>query len=223
MKRAAWYHTGSVAFGSFIIAVFEFVRAIMKYVESKCKEATQGNAAAQSMVKFFFCCIQCCLACLECIMKFINRNAYIVIAIDGSSYCTAVMRAVKLLTTNILRVAVVNTVGDSILFIGKLAIAFGSGLIAYLYLDSATYKEGENAVSSPIMIVLLVFLSAYSIGGAFMSVTEMAVDTVLLSYCIDCDENNGRAVNAPPALSDTLDEAEATMKAKEAKGAETST
>lgn len=44
-------------------------------------------------------------------MQFINRNAYIVIAIDGTSYCTAVMRAVKLLVNNVLRVAVVNTVG----------------------------------------------------------------------------------------------------------------
>lgn len=43
--------------------------------------------------------------------------------------------------------------------------------------------------------------------GAFMSVTEMAVDTVLLSYCIDCDENNGRAVNAPPALAEVLEQA----------------
>jgi len=30
---------------------------------------------------------------------------------------------------------------------------------------------------------------------------------VLLSYCIDCDENNGRAVNAPPALAEVLESA----------------
>jgi choline transporter-like protein 2/4/5 len=222
LHNAVWYHLGSVAFGSFIIAVFEFVRAVMKYVEAKCKEATQGNEAATQMIKFFFCCIQCCLACLECIMKFINRNAYIVIAIDGTSYCTAVMRAVKLLTTNILRVAVVNTVGDSILFIGKFTISFASALIAYLYLDTDTYSIGDRAVSSPVLIVLLVFIASYAVASTFMSVTEMAVDTVLLSYCIDCDENDGRAPNAPPELNDTLDAADAELKKKEEAAAATS-
>jgi len=221
MHRAVWYHLGSVAFGSFIIALFEFVRAILKYVEAKCKEATQGNAASSTLIKYSFCCIQCCLACLECIMKFINRNAYIVIAIDGTSYCTAVMRAVKLLVNNVLRVAVVNTVGDSILFIGKFAISFGSALVAYLYLDTDTYAMGERAVSSPVLIVLLVFLASYAVASMFMSVTEMAVDTVLLSYCIDCDENNGRAPNAPPELNDTLDAADEDIK-KRNKEAETS-
>ena len=49
LHNAVWYHLGSVAFGSFIIAVFEFVRAIMKYVEAKCKEATQVRRLLHSM------------------------------------------------------------------------------------------------------------------------------------------------------------------------------
>jgi hypothetical protein len=49
MHRAVWYHLGSVAFGSFIIAMFEFVRAILKYVEAKCKEATQVRQAKMDL------------------------------------------------------------------------------------------------------------------------------------------------------------------------------
>ena len=48
------------------------------------------------------------------------------------------------------------------------------------------------------------------------------VDTVLLSYCIDCDENDGRAPNAPPELNDTLDAADAELKKKEEAAAATS-
>jgi hypothetical protein len=105
------------------------------YVENKCKQLTEDNETAGALVKGCFCCIQCCLACVEYLLKFINRQAYIVIAIDGSSYCTAVQRAVKLMVSNVLTLATVNTVGDCILFLGKLAIAFGSALITYLYLD----------------------------------------------------------------------------------------
>lgn len=206
-SRTARYHTGSMAFGSFIVAVLEFFRAIMVYVENKCKQLTEDNETAGALVKGCFCCIQCCLACVEYLLKFINRQAYIVIAIDGSSYCTAVQRAVKLMVSNVLTLATVNTVGDCILFLGKLAIAFGSALITYLYLDQDSYTFGEKAISSPLFVLLMVLVSSYSVAGAFMSVTEMAVDTVLLSYCIDCDENNGRAVNAPPALADVLESA----------------
>jgi len=69
------------------------------------------------------------------------------------------------------------------------------------------------------MPVALVLLAAYAVAGAFMSVTEMAVDTVLLSYCIDCDENGGQAVNAPPLLNDALDKAEKYSKDKQDKAA----
>jgi len=205
--RTARYHTGSMALGSFIVAVLEFFRSIMVYVENKCKQLTEDNETAGAMVKGCFCCIQCCLACVEWLLKFINRQAYIVIAVDGSSYCTAVSRAVSLMLSNVLTLATVNTVGDCILFLGKVAISFGSALVTYLYLDQDTYSFGEKSISSPLLVVLMAFISSYAVAGAFMSVTEMAVDTVLLSYCIDCDENNGRAVNAPPALAEVLESA----------------
>jgi len=32
----------------------------------------------------------------------------------------------------------------------------------------------------------------------------MAIDTILLSFCIDADEHNGTAMFAPPSLRDTL-------------------
>jgi choline transporter-like protein 2/4/5 len=32
----------------------------------------------------------------------------------------------------------------------------------------------------------------------------MAIDTILLSFCIDADEHNGTAMFAPPFLIDTL-------------------
>lgn len=108
-----------MALGSFIVAVLEFFRSIMVYVENKCKQLTEESETASAMVKGCFCCIQCCLACVEWLLKFINRQAYIVIAVDGSSYCTAVSRAVSLMLSNVLTLATVNTVGDCILFLGK--------------------------------------------------------------------------------------------------------
>ena len=61
---------------------FQFVRAIVSYIESKLKKAS-GN----DLVRCLICACKCCLWMLEKFMKFINRNAYIVCAIKSTNFC----------------------------------------------------------------------------------------------------------------------------------------
>jgi hypothetical protein len=44
----------------------------------------------------------------------------------------------------------------------------------------------------------------YLAAGMFFGVVEMAIDTILLSFCIDSEEHNGTPMFAPPLLMDTL-------------------
>lgn len=37
------YHLGSIALGSFIIAVIQFIRALLEYVDRQMKAANPGN------------------------------------------------------------------------------------------------------------------------------------------------------------------------------------
>jgi hypothetical protein len=60
-------------------------------------------------------------------MKFINRNAYIVVAVKGTSYCVSAGRAIQLLIMNALRLAAVNTVGDALTWLGKVCILLKTG------------------------------------------------------------------------------------------------
>jgi hypothetical protein len=78
--RLIRYHLGSVAFGSFIIALIQLIRMIMQYVEKKLSK--KGGPIAGIMGPILKCC-QCCLWCFEKCMKFLNRNAYIEVAIYG--------------------------------------------------------------------------------------------------------------------------------------------
>ena len=85
-RRTTRYHLGSIALGSFIVAVVQFVRAIMEYVNKKTKKLQDTNP----VVKLFMCCIRYCLWYLEKVLKYINRNAYILVAVKG--YSTAIPR-----------------------------------------------------------------------------------------------------------------------------------
>lgn len=72
--RAFRYHLGSLAFGSLILAIIQFIRVILAYMESQMKKAGGNQNAA---IKFLLRCLSCYLACFERFIKFLNKNAYI--------------------------------------------------------------------------------------------------------------------------------------------------
>lgn len=59
---------------------------------------------------------------LEKVMKYINRNAYIIVAVKGSSFCMAANRAIQLIIINALRIATVNLIGDTLTWLGKVPL-----------------------------------------------------------------------------------------------------
>ena len=71
------YHTGSIAFGALLIAIIQLIRIILEYIDHKLK------GKDNKVVKFILCCCKCCFWCLEKFMKFINRNAYIMVTLSN--------------------------------------------------------------------------------------------------------------------------------------------
>jgi hypothetical protein len=59
--------------------------------------------------------------CMEKCIKFLNKNAYIQVAIHGYSFCKACRSAFFLILRNILRVAAVNMVSGFVLALGKVS------------------------------------------------------------------------------------------------------
>eukprot|EP00238_Polyblepharides_amylifera_P011393 CAMPEP_0196575494 /NCGR_PEP_ID=MMETSP1081-20130531/4961_1 /TAXON_ID=36882 /ORGANISM="Pyramimonas amylifera, Strain CCMP720" /LENGTH=668 /DNA_ID=CAMNT_0041893815 /DNA_START=86 /DNA_END=2092 /DNA_ORIENTATION=- len=201
-RRTLRYHLGSIAVGSFIVAVIQFVRLVLEYVDRKTKELQEGNP----VLKFFMYCIKCCMWYLEKVMKFINRNAYILVAVKGTSYCSSALRAVKLILSNALRLAAVNTVGDALTWLGKVVVALGAGMLMFLLSDADIYTDPESKwyLSSPLLPILLSMLIAFFIASIFFQVYEMAVDTILLSFCEDCQQTDEQPEYAPQLLLDAI-------------------
>ena len=195
LKRTLRYSLGSLAFGSFIMAVIQFVRAVVKYMEHKMKALKEKNI----IISYVMYCVNCFLWCLQKIVQFINRHAYVVIAIEGISYCQAAGKGISIMGGNLMRVAAVNVIGDSFLFLGKIAVAALCTLVSV-----EVFGMSDLELSSPFMPTVLVFILSLFVASLFFSVAEMAIDTVLMSYCIDCNNNGGQALSAPPLLQSTL-------------------
>ncbi|KAK9804898.1 hypothetical protein WJX72_010746 [[Myrmecia] bisecta] len=217
MKNTTLYHLGSIALGSFIIAIIQFIRAMLEYLDHHLKETGGEN----KLIKYLMCCAKCCMWYVEKIMKFINKNAYILVAVKGTGYCTSAGRAITLIVGNALRVAAVSIVGDALIWLGKISVAAGCGLIAFLISDMKVYTDPVNHsstyLSSPLLPVLLAVIIGYVIASLFFSVYEYAISTILLCFCEDCESHNGSAQYAPPLLMAALGESQKHMDRKKGK------
>uniref|UniRef100_A0A673AEZ9 Choline transporter-like protein n=1 Tax=Sphaeramia orbicularis TaxID=375764 RepID=A0A673AEZ9_9TELE len=177
--RAIRYHTGSLAFGALILSVVQFVRVILEYVEQKLK------GADNSLSRFILCCLKCCFWCLEKFIRYMNRNAYIMVAIYGKNFCTSARDAFFLLMRNVVRVAVLDRVTDFLLFLGKVLIAGGVGVIAFLFFTKniPVIQEEVPRLNYYWVPLLTVVMGAYLIAHGFFSVYAMCVDTLFLCFC----------------------------------------
>ncbi|XP_052860619.1 choline transporter-like 1 isoform X2 [Anopheles cruzii] len=179
------YHLGSVAKGSLIITIFKIPRLILTYLYAKLKRHQQEGSECAS------CCLRCCICSfwlLEKFIRYLNHNAYTVIAIEGVNFCPAAKIAWNALVTNALQVATINGIGDLVLFLGKLAVAALCGLISILLLrDNADL----HFYMAPV-IIITVF--AFFVAHIMLSLYEMVVDTLFLCVCEDrtINGNSGR-------------------------------
>ncbi|NXT61866.1 CTL1 protein, partial [Chaetops frenatus] len=179
VNRLVCYHLGTVAKGSFIITLVKIPRMIFMYIHTQLKG--KENACARCMLK---ACI-CCLWCLEKCLTYLNQNAYTATAINSTNFCTSAKDAFVILVENALRVAAINTVGDFMLFLGKVLIVCSTGLAGIMLLN---YQQDYTIWVLPLIIVCLF---AFLVAHCFLSTYEMVVDVLFLCFAIDTKYNDG--------------------------------
>ncbi|KAL4640247.1 choline transporter-like protein 1 [Arapaima gigas] len=177
--RLVRYHLGTVAKGSFIITLVKIPRLILMYIHNQLKG--KENAFARCMLK---ACI-CCLWCLEKCLNYLNQNAYTATAINSTSFCTSARDAFVILVENALRVATINTVGDFVLFLGKILIVSCTAFAGVMALN---YQRDYTVWVLPLLIVCLF---AFLVAHCFLSIFEMVVDVLFLCFAIDTKHNDG--------------------------------
>uniref|UniRef100_A0A671KMV0 Choline transporter-like protein n=1 Tax=Sinocyclocheilus anshuiensis TaxID=1608454 RepID=A0A671KMV0_9TELE len=183
--RALRYHVGSLAFGALILTLVQIVRIILEYLDHKFKEAQNP------CTRFIMCCLKCCFYCLEKFIKFINRNAYIMIAIYGKNFCVSAKNAFSLLESS------VHT-SDLWSFMCELKLMTSglfSGVLAFFFFSGRIQTPGTTFETAALnyywMPIITVVFGAYLIAHGFFSVYNMGVDTLFLCFLEDLERNDG--------------------------------
>lgn len=177
-KTILRYHLGTAAYGSLIIAIIKTIKAVAEYIKRKAMKTKN------TVLIWIMCLVQCFLTCLEKIMKFLNKHAYILVAIYGYSFCSACRKAFFLLLRNILRVAAVNMIAAMLLLLGKIFVPVVTTFLCYV---SIVYQgNGNDDISGIIAPLFFCFMFAYFVSAMFSELFGMGIETIL--FCFIADE-----------------------------------
>lgn len=192
------YHLGSIAFGSFLIALVQFIRIIFEYYRRQIEKANKNNP----VIKAVLCLTSYLLDCLERFIKFISKNAYIQMAITGKNFCSSAWNAFILITKNILRFGTASIIGFIFNFVGVIFIAALNFIVIYCLLHYVPQYMG--LVQNWITPCIFGGFIGLVIGSMFMSVFSFSSDTILQSFLVD-EELNREDGNRPPIMNQFIE------------------
>ena len=99
-SRALRYHLGSAALGGAVLALLGLVKLVFLYVQARLKGLEKAQRARGtglvSLGRVVLFAVHCCIKCLDGCAKFVTRNAYLLVAMRGTSFCAGAKTAVRL-------------------------------------------------------------------------------------------------------------------------------
>ena len=98
MKWMFRYHFGSLAFGSLLLAIVWFLIIVFEYINKKVNG--QNGGLQNPVTKCLGCACRCCLQCCHRFIKFLNRNAFVQVALHSTNFCSSAMNAFLLVLKN---------------------------------------------------------------------------------------------------------------------------
>jgi len=182
---------GSLAFGALVLAFVQF----LNYLLETTKKANTKNRVLVWIITF----LQCLLGCIEGIVKYINKFAYIYVAMHGYSFCTAARECFELISRNFFSAVIMDTITGFVLFIGKALFTALCTIITIAVLD--IQDRPLTAVTLGLTIIL-----SFSVLHIVSHVIGVSVDTVFVCYLEDLELNKGENMYISPDLHALLQE-----------------
>jgi len=173
------FHLGTLAFGSFIIALCRWLRLVMTVLE---RTEGEGNPVAKCIAKILICCI----TCFEKFFKMINKNAYIDVCITSNNFCGAAGDVMQFLVGNAPEIVILN--GACMVFCAG-GVTLISGLTGFLTYTLVTGQErwtdeaSPHHVDSPFFVAGVATIGAVFVSYSFMVIFDHTADTLLYTFC----------------------------------------
>ena len=165
-----------------------------EYIKQKV-ESTMNKTTESKCFKCIMRCLQCCVGCIGKIMEYINKHAYMQIALKGDSFCVAAWEGFGLIIRNLGRFSALTMIGGLFTTIGTIFISVASTIIGYFVITKVPQFSDE--LNSCILPVVVFFIIGLTIGMTTMSIFGISGDALMHSFLLDEELNKGQAKAFP--------------------------
>jgi hypothetical protein len=168
LRRALTTSFGSICFGSLLVAICEVLHALL----NECSKQSKGP------LKVLACCLRCLIGCMENVVRYFNRFAFVYIGLEGCSFCSAASKVSGLFS----RLGFFGTVLNDVVISRVLTM----GILGVSVMSSATgFGIGYgifNDTDAASACCALGFAVGYAMASATMMVVSSAVATVYVAF-----------------------------------------
>jgi len=190
---------GSLAFGALVMALLQFANFLL--------ELSKRSNTKNRVLVWLISCLQCILSCITGIVKYINKFAYIYIAMHGYSFCHAARECFDLVSRNMFSAVIMDTIGGFVLFVGKALFTAICTIIAIGVL------EAQHRPLTAVTLGLTIGFS-FIILHIISHIVGVGVDTVFVCYLEDLELNKGQNMYISPDVHALLQESHNKHKAE---------
>lgn len=203
-----WYHCGTVAFGSFCIAVITMIRVVFEYI---VKQSEGAGAKENPIFKVVVCCVRGVLYLLDQYVKFISKNAFIQTALMNTSFCASAWNSFYLIVRHAGRFTSAGAIGWIMMLLGKGTIMSSTAYLTILYI-----KSSQPDISQPFVPAFLVAMAAYVVASLFLSIFSFSCTAILHCFIL-AEDSPGCSIDNPAGLQNFIDTQDSDASQKKSK------
>lgn len=177
-----FYHFGSLAFGSLILAIIWIIQITLAYLQ---QQVEQIKDADNKLVACFLRAANCLVSCFERFIKYLSKHAFIEVALRSENFFSGASTAMKLIISNALRLGVLHGLCEIVITFGAIGITACTLIIGFCLLNYVGYFGAHLAsFYGPLIVIAVIgFLVAKLFGHVF----SISADTII--HCYLTEEN----------------------------------
>eukprot|EP00922_Rhytidocystis_sp_ex-Travisia-forbesii_P015597 GHVS01023244.1.p1 GENE.GHVS01023244.1~~GHVS01023244.1.p1 ORF type:complete len:667 (+),score=58.80 GHVS01023244.1:113-2113(+) len=198
----ARYHSGTVALGAALLAIFRYLRFAMDL----CRRQSDGTGELGSGM--FCCCGQCCAPCAEAFLRMINSSGMAECAISSTGYFKSCANAFDRLARDASSVIMLNGLTAVFSYVAAIGISVGVAAVLYYMFTSIGALSNSSStwfIENPEAVAVVSALVCLLLSFIVMLTFDQITDTVLYCYLIEKEERH-EAIYAPHSLRALVDE-----------------
>ena len=177
------YNFGSICLASILIPPFQIGRLTFTLIYRKIRKRKNKKDRFSSS--------EICDGCfrgLQRFMQYISYYNYICIAMYGLNFWESGKKSASLLS-KVPHFLGTKIRADVTVFLAKVSVVFFMAFIGLMYFKT----KYHFAISAEVLIpITLTCIFTYFVVSCFFNMLEVALDSMVLSYCDDMKRNNGR-------------------------------